>query len=76
MKHILLLSGNGNDVNLMKLYWKNLCNHIKGTYFWLVLAIWYHCETGGKAAKALAGILDKWKKIPRKENLSNVLWDF
>ena len=35
-------TGNGNDVNQLKIAWKNSWNHIKWTYFWRILAIWNH----------------------------------
>ena len=31
------MTGNGNQVNFLKLAWKNLWNHIKWIYFWRVL---------------------------------------
>ena len=37
------MTGNGNQVNLMKLVWKNSWNLIKFSYFWRVLTIWNHC---------------------------------
>ena len=37
------MTGNGNQVNLMKLVWKNSWNLIKFSYFWRVLNIWNHC---------------------------------
>ena len=44
------MTGNGNCMNLLKLVKKNLLNHIKGTYFWWVLAIWNHCAIPQKPA--------------------------
>ena len=37
------MTGNGNQVNLLKLVWKNSWNLIKFSYFWRVLTIWNHC---------------------------------
>ena len=47
------MTGNGNDMSLLKLSLKNSWNRIKGTYFWRVSAIWGHCgaqETWQKRA--------------------------
>ena len=44
---IWILTRNGSYVNLLKLYWKKSWNHIKGTYFWRVLAIWNLCVLCG-----------------------------
>ena len=33
------MTGNGNDLNLLKLNWKNSWNHFRSTYFWRVWAI-------------------------------------
>ena len=41
--HACAITQKGNQVNLLKLDWKNLWNHIKWTYFWLVSGIWNHC---------------------------------
>ena len=35
-------TGNGNDVNQLKIALKNSWNHIKWTYFWRILPIWNH----------------------------------
>ena len=35
-------TGNANDVNQLKIALKNSWNHIKWTYFWRILPIWYH----------------------------------
>ena len=37
------ISGNGNELNLLKLARKNSWNHTKATYFWQIYAIWNHC---------------------------------
>ena len=35
-------TGNGNDVNQLKIALKNSWNYIKWTYFWRILPIWNH----------------------------------
>ena len=37
------MTGNGNQVNLLKLDLKNSWKHIRWTYFWRVLVIWNLC---------------------------------
>ena len=37
-----------NYVNLLKLAWKNLWNHFRWTYFWLILSTWDHCAERGR----------------------------
>ena len=37
------MTGNRNQVNLLKFAWKSSWNNIKWTYFWRILAIWNHC---------------------------------
>ena len=35
----------GNNLNFLKLAWRNLWNHITGIYFRLVLVIWNQCAS-------------------------------
>ena len=37
------ITGNGNQVNFLKLIWKNLGKHIMWIYFCRVFPIWNHC---------------------------------
>ena len=63
------MTGNGNQVNLLKIAWQNSWNHIKWSYYWQVLAIWNYC-----AAHSGNGGLTGARYITNKsENTCNLI---
>ena len=54
-------TGNGNDVNQLKIALKNSWNRIKLTYFWRILPIWNHSASRQWASRTIIS----WGVLPQ-----------